>query len=163
MDHKPTTKMFERSKTVKLPLFRFVVLPSSTYLFTVGVEVFFFLISVGHARTHTTVGRTPPDEGSARRRDLYLRTQTLYKRQTSMPPGGIRTRDPTKRSATDLRLRPRGHWDRRNRHCNSINYTYYHFVYFYDRTAQWGPKSRFISLIYLCQDSHISLLPTTDQ
>jgi hypothetical protein len=30
-----------------------------------------------------------------------------------MPPvGGIRTHDPSKRSAADLRLRPRGHWDR---------------------------------------------------
>jgi hypothetical protein len=27
-------------------------------------------------------------------------------------PGGIRTHDPSKRSAADLRLRPRGHWDR---------------------------------------------------
>jgi hypothetical protein len=26
------------------------------------------------------------DEGSARRKDLYLTTQTLYKRQTSKPP-----------------------------------------------------------------------------
>jgi hypothetical protein len=26
---------------------------------------------------------------------------------------GIRTHDPSKRSAADLRLRPRGHWDRR--------------------------------------------------
>jgi hypothetical protein len=29
-----------------------------------------------------------------------------------MAPGGIRTHDPSKRLATDLRLRPRGHWDR---------------------------------------------------
>jgi hypothetical protein len=29
-----------------------------------------------------------------------------------MPPGGIRTHDPSKRSAADLRLRPRRHWDR---------------------------------------------------
>jgi hypothetical protein len=27
-------------------------------------------------------------------------------------PRGIRTHDPSKRSAADLRLRPRGHWDR---------------------------------------------------
>jgi hypothetical protein len=44
------------------------------------------LFSFDHTQPHTTVGRTPPDEGSARRRDLYLTTQTLYKRQTSMPP-----------------------------------------------------------------------------
>jgi hypothetical protein len=37
-------------------------------------------------KTHTTVGRTTPDEGSANRRDLYLITYTLYKTLTSMPP-----------------------------------------------------------------------------
>ena len=29
-----------------------------------------------------------------------------------MPPGGIRTHDLSRRAAADLRLRPRGHWDR---------------------------------------------------
>jgi hypothetical protein len=48
-----------------------------------------FLLSLDHTQTHTTVGRTPLDEGSACRRDLYLTTQTLYKRQTSMPPVGF--------------------------------------------------------------------------
>jgi hypothetical protein len=58
-------------------LFRFVVLPSPTYLLAVGVEVVYFhLITL----IHTTVGRTPLDEGSAHRRGLYLTTQTLYKR-----------------------------------------------------------------------------------
>jgi hypothetical protein len=70
------------------------------------------LFSLDHTQTHTTVGRTPLDEGSARRRDLYLTKQTLYKTQTSMPTGGIRTHDPSKRSAADLCLRPRGRWDR---------------------------------------------------
>jgi hypothetical protein len=49
------------------------------------------------------------DEGSARRRDLYLTTQTLYKKNIHAP-GGIRTHDPRKRSAADLRLRLRVHW-----------------------------------------------------
>jgi hypothetical protein len=35
---------------------------------------------------HTTLGMTPLDEGSARRRDLYLTTHNTHKRQTSMPP-----------------------------------------------------------------------------
>jgi hypothetical protein len=65
---------------------RFVVLPSSTYQFTAGVEGFIF--SLDHTQTHTTVGRTPLEEGSARRRDIYLTTHT-HKRQTSMPPGGF--------------------------------------------------------------------------
>jgi hypothetical protein len=48
-----------------------------------------FLFSLDHTQAHTTVGRTPLDEGSARRRDLSLTTQTLYKRQTSIPPVGF--------------------------------------------------------------------------
>jgi hypothetical protein len=35
---------------------------------------------------HYTVGRTPLDEWSARRRDLYLTTHNTHNRQTSMPP-----------------------------------------------------------------------------
>jgi hypothetical protein len=40
---------------------------------------------ITHLR-HATVGRTPLDEGPARRRDLYLTTHNTHKRQTSMPP-----------------------------------------------------------------------------
>jgi hypothetical protein len=53
-----------------------------------------FYFSLDHTQTHTTAGRTPLDEGSARRRDLYLTTQTLYKRQISMPPDGFETTIP---------------------------------------------------------------------
>jgi hypothetical protein len=35
---------------------------------------------------HTILGRTPLDERSARRRDLYLTTHYTHNRQTSMPP-----------------------------------------------------------------------------
>jgi hypothetical protein len=38
---------------------------------------------------HTTVGRIPLDEGPARRRDLYLTTHNIHKRQASMPPVGF--------------------------------------------------------------------------
>jgi hypothetical protein len=45
---------------------------------------------------HTTLGRTPLDEGPARRRDLYLITQ--HSQETdSHDPGGIRTHNPSKR------------------------------------------------------------------
>jgi hypothetical protein len=94
-------------------MFCFVVLPSSTYLFAIGVEA--FDVSLDHTQTHTTIGRTPLDEGSARRRDLYLTTQTLYKTKIHAF-GGIRTHDPSKRSAADLRFRPRGHWDLNYQH-----------------------------------------------
>ena len=44
-----------------------------------------FLIFLDHTRRRTTVGRTPLDEWSARRRDLYLTTHDTHNRQISMP------------------------------------------------------------------------------
>jgi hypothetical protein len=38
---------------------------------------------------HTTLGRTPLGEWSARRRDLFLTTHNTHKRQTPMPPAGF--------------------------------------------------------------------------
>ena len=38
---------------------------------------------------HTTLGRTPLEEWSARRRDLYLTTHSTHKGQTSMPAAGF--------------------------------------------------------------------------
>ena len=38
---------------------------------------------------HTIRGRTPLDECSARRRDLYLKTHNTHNRQTSVPPVGL--------------------------------------------------------------------------
>jgi hypothetical protein len=79
------TSKFETIVT-KIYSFRFVVLPSSTYLFTVGVEGFYFhLITLKH--TTQSVGLL--DVEMARGRDLNPTTQTLYKRQTSMPPVGF--------------------------------------------------------------------------
>ena len=55
--------------------------------------------------------RAPLDEGSARLRDLFL-TKTEHSQQTDIhAPGGIQSRNPSKRSATHSRLRPLGHWD----------------------------------------------------
>jgi hypothetical protein len=59
---------------------------------------------------HTTLGGTPLDERSARRRDLYLTTHNTHKRHPCS--GGIRTCNPNKRPAVDPRLRPHGYWDR---------------------------------------------------
>jgi hypothetical protein len=70
--------------------FRFVSFRSpSLFYLLVHSSCRAFLFSLDHIQTHTTVGKTPLDEGSARRRDHYLTTQTLYKRQTSMPPVGF--------------------------------------------------------------------------
>jgi hypothetical protein len=42
-----------------------------------------------HTQRRTTVGRTPPDELSARRRDLYLTTRDTHNRETSMTSVGF--------------------------------------------------------------------------
>ena len=42
-----------------------------------------------HTQRRSTVGRTPLDEWSARRRDLHLTTHNTHNRQTSMPPVGF--------------------------------------------------------------------------
>jgi len=75
------------------------------------VMVSSFTRFLDHTQRRTTVGRTPLDEWSARRRDLYLTTHNSHNRQTSMPPGGIRTHDLSMRVAAGLRLRPRSQWD----------------------------------------------------
>jgi len=67
----------------------------------VACRSFFFL---DHTQRHTTVGRTPLDERVARRRYLYLTTHNTDNGQASMPPGGIRTHNLSRRAAADLRL-----------------------------------------------------------
>jgi hypothetical protein len=57
---------------------------------------------------HTTLGKTPLYECSARGKGLYLTTQ-----ETDIHvPSGIWTLNPRKRAAADSCLRSRGKWDR---------------------------------------------------
>jgi hypothetical protein len=44
---------------------------------------------------HTTLGKSPLDEGSARRRDLYLTTHNTHNRAISMSPLGFEPIIPT--------------------------------------------------------------------
>jgi hypothetical protein len=60
---------------------------------------------------HTTLARTPLDEGSVRLKALYLTTHNTDKRHIHAP-GGIRTIQSSNGAAADLRLRRRGHQDR---------------------------------------------------
>ena len=50
-----------------------------------GVMASSFLRFLDHTQRRTTVSRTPLDEWSARRRDLYLTTHNRHNRQISMP------------------------------------------------------------------------------
>ena len=71
-----------------------------------------------HTQRHTTLGRTPLDEWSARRRDFYVTTHNTHDRHPcpSPPTDGIRTRNPSRRAAADPLLRHRGHPDRHIEH-----------------------------------------------
>jgi hypothetical protein len=52
-------------------------------------RAFSFMRFPDHTQRHTILGRTPLDEWSARRRDLYLTTNNTHKRHTFMPPAGF--------------------------------------------------------------------------
>jgi hypothetical protein len=53
------------------------------------VRVSSFTRFLDHTKRRTAVGSTPLDEGSARRRDLYLTTHNTHNRQTSLPSLGF--------------------------------------------------------------------------
>jgi hypothetical protein len=50
---------------------------------------------LAHTQRPTTFGRTPADEWSPRRRNLYLTIHNTHKRQISMPPAGFEPTIPT--------------------------------------------------------------------
>ena len=50
-----------------------------------GFSLLVFSRFLDHTQRRATVGRTPLDEWSIRRRDLYLTTHNTHNRQTSMP------------------------------------------------------------------------------
>ena len=72
-------------------------IPKITFLFSLGAiapqwalaSSFTRSVFLDHTRRHTAVGRTPLDERSARRRDLYLTTHNIHNRETTMPPVGF--------------------------------------------------------------------------
>ena len=59
--------------------------------------------AASRSHRHITLGTAPLDELSARRKDVYLKTHKTH----IHTPGGIRTRNHSKRAAADPRLRPR--------------------------------------------------------
>ena len=48
-----------------------------------------FLMFLDHTQRRSTVRKTPLDERSVRRRDIYLTTHDNHNRQISMPPVGF--------------------------------------------------------------------------
>jgi hypothetical protein len=64
---------------------------------------------LGHTQRCTTVGRNPLDKWLAR---CNLSLTPHYTHNRHPCPVGILTHNLSRRAAADLRLRPRGHWDR---------------------------------------------------
>jgi len=92
----------------------YFILPSF-YLPIVSVDGYCctWLHSLTHTHTHIhTLGRTSLDKGLVRRIDLYLKAHNIRNEQNIHAPGGIRSRNPSKRAAADPRHTQREHWDR---------------------------------------------------
>jgi len=64
-----------------------------------------FIRFLDHAKWHTTVGRSPLDEWSVCRWDLWQHTTLTTDIHA---PGGILTHNLSRQAAADLRLRKRG-------------------------------------------------------
>ena len=120
-------------RTYKFPLYHFQVmitfLPDSAqnnlqskYFFQTQqppVGKGLLTIKASRSHIHTTLGRTPLDERSARSRDLYLTTHKSQ--QTNINnPGGIRARNPSMTASIDPRFGPRGHCNRQFKKRSSL-------------------------------------------
>ena len=112
------------------------VVKSCTLYIYIYIYIYIFFVALrpnaGHgllilevSRSHKTTHHSRYDSSgrviSSSQRPLPENTQ--HSQQTNIHgPGGIRTHDLSRRAATDLRLRPLGHWDR---------YIIYIYIYIY--------------------------------
>ena len=97
------------SSTICIKLFIYLfICPASFYLTIVGVQNYCCMRL--HIMTHSHSGGFPWTSDQPVE-DVYVKHQTQQKSNSS--PCSIRIRNPSKRVATGLRLRPRGHWNRR--------------------------------------------------
>ena len=72
-----------------------------------------FILEVYRSHTTTYHSRHDCSGGVISSSQKPLPDNTQHSQQTNIhAPGGIRTHDLSRRAAADLRLRPRGHWDR---------------------------------------------------
>jgi hypothetical protein len=70
-----------------------------------------FGVSWSHTHRHT-VGLLWAIDQPVAETSTYTGQHNIWTQQTNIhDSSGIRTRDPSKQVAADLRLRPRGHWD----------------------------------------------------
>ena len=85
----PNHSYIAGDRGVKPCLLTLRLLMSYIYIYIYIYMERLFLMFLDYTQRRTTVGRTPLNEWSARRRDLYLTTHDTHNRQISMPPVGI--------------------------------------------------------------------------
>jgi hypothetical protein len=89
----------------------FFLILTSFYLRIVGTKGNCCTLSQRH--NTRAFGRTPLDEGTGHRRDMYLASHDTLQDTDLCAPDGIGTRNSSKRTTADPRLRLRGYRDRR--------------------------------------------------
>jgi hypothetical protein len=94
---------------------------------------FSYMRFLDHTQRRATVGRTPLDEWSARRRDLYLTTHNTHNRQTFMPPVRF---EPTVSAGE----RPQTYTLDRAATGTGI------YIVSHDRNVQWNPARKSVSV-----------------
>ena len=133
-----------------------------------GLDRLIVEVSRSHTIRHThTLGRTPLNEWSARRRGRYLHHTQQTQEANNHGLSGIRTRNPTNRVAADLRLRPKG----QPTSCYLAIFKVLTAVMLYDASVIWCEAVSFVGLntpILLCIlfsdtiDIRLAILRVTD-
>jgi hypothetical protein len=101
---------------VFIVVFCIILLPSPLSMAQrplVGQDLLVIEASLSHSFRNTTIGRTPLDEWSARRRNLYLTIHNTQKTATSYASDWIRIHNPNQRAASDTNIRLCSHLVRR--------------------------------------------------
>ena len=117
-----------------------------------------------HTQRRTTVGWTPLDEWSARRRDIYLTTHNTHNRKTSMPPVGFETTIPVGERPQTYALERAATGTGQQLIClqnNNNNNLHHHFVQCHSHTHTHTQNT---TLVYVCDmfwEVNISLISTT--
>jgi len=96
---------------------------------------------------HTTLGRTPLDEWSARRRDLYVTTHNNH--DTICTPNGIRIRNPNKQAAADPPLKPIKEIKNCHSKCESGYEIFHLFLSMSDKLYNNNAGTKYFSIIWL--------------